>query len=81
MKRWRIKAGTRPPGGYRGVALAALGSGGVAATAALSLPALGSVLFLNADKAEAAPVLADDAGALDSLIETAKELLEPFRVA
>jgi hypothetical protein len=53
---------------------------GVAAAAALSLAALGAVLFLDADKAQAATMLADHAGALDALVEASEELIEalPF---
>ncbi len=50
--------------------------GGGAAAAALGLAALRAVLFLNADEAQAAAVLADDAGALDTLLEAAEELVE-----
>jgi hypothetical protein len=55
--------------------------GGVAAAAALGLAALGPVLFLDADEAQAAPVLPDDSGSLNGFVETAKELLEPFGIA
>ena len=57
-----------------------LGGGGPAA-AALGLAALGAVLLLDADEAQAAAVLADDPGALDALVEAAKQLLEALRIA
>ena len=49
---------------------------GVAAAAALGLAALGAVLFLDADEAQPATMLANDAGALNALVETAEELIE-----
>jgi hypothetical protein len=49
--------------------------------AALSLAPLGAVLLLDADEAQAAAMLADDAGALDTFREPAQQLLESFGFA
>jgi hypothetical protein len=54
---------------------------GVAAAAALGLAALGAILFLDADEAQPAAMLADDARALDTLREAAEELIEALAVA
>ncbi len=61
---------------YRAQTLLGLG----AAAAALSLSALRAVLFLDADEAQSASMLAEDTAALDGLIESSKELLEPLVV-
>lgn len=53
----------------------------VAAAAALSLPALGTVLFLNANEPETPPVLPNNARALDPLGEATKQLLEALRIS
>ncbi len=53
----------------------------VAASTALGLAALGAALFLNADEAQTAAVLADDAGALDALVEAPEQLLEALGIA
>jgi hypothetical protein len=50
----------------------------IAATAALGLATLGPVLFLNADKAQSAPVLTNDPRSLDTLGEAAKKLIKRF---
>jgi len=42
----------------------------------LGLAALGAVLFLNADEPQTSPVLPDDSGSLDPLVESAQQLLE-----
>ncbi|HEU0165193.1 MAG TPA: hypothetical protein VFQ54_09110 [Thermomicrobiales bacterium] len=62
-----------------GVATRLLGL--VAATSALGLAALGAVLFLNADEAQASAMLANNPGSLDPLIEPAQQLLEAFAVS
>jgi hypothetical protein len=54
---------------------------GVAAAAALSLAALGAVLFLDADEAQAATMLANHARALDAFVEATEELIEAFSLA
>ena len=48
----------------------------VSAAAALGLASLGAILFLSADEAQSSPMLADDAGALDALLEPSKQLIE-----
>lgn len=53
---------------------------GVAAAAALSLAALGAVLFLDTDEAQAATMFADNAGALDALVEAAEKLIKALPV-
>jgi hypothetical protein len=53
----------------------------VSPSPSLGLAALCPVLFLNADEAKSATVLADDPGALDTLGEAAKKLIERFRIS
>jgi hypothetical protein len=48
----------------------------VTAAAALGLAALGAILFLSADEPQTSPVLADNAGALNSLLESTEQLIE-----
>lgn len=55
--------------------------GGCSTATALSLSALRSVLFLDADETESASVLAEDTAALDGLIESTKKLLEAFVIS
>ena len=54
---------------------------GVAAAAAFGLAALGAVLFLDADEAQAAAMLADDARTLDAFREAAEELIKALAFA
>jgi hypothetical protein len=56
-----------------------LGRGSTAT--ALGLTALRSVLFLDADEAESAAMLAEDTGALDGLIESTQQLLKAFAIS
>jgi hypothetical protein len=53
----------------------------VSPAAALSLAPLGAVLLLDADEAQAAAMLTDDAGALDPFCEPAQQLLKSFGFA
>jgi hypothetical protein len=52
----------------------------IAATATLGLAALRPVLFLRANEAQAAAMLANNAGSLDAFCEPAEKLLEAFRL-
>ena len=52
----------------------------VAATSALGLAALGAILFLRADEAQATTVLSNDARPLDALLETTEQLIERFGI-
>ncbi len=53
----------------------------VSPAASLRLAALGAILFLDANEPQAPPVLPDDSGALDRLIEATQELIESFRLS
>ena len=48
--------------------------------AALGLSALGAILFLRADKTQATPVLTNNAGPFNALLESAKQLIERFGI-
>jgi hypothetical protein len=53
----------------------------VAAATSLGLAALGAILFLNADKTQASAVLPDNSGPLDTLVESAEQLLKAFAIS
>lgn len=55
--------------------------GGGAAAATLSLSALRAVLFLDADEAQSASMLAQYARTLDGLIESTKKLFKAFVIS
>ena len=55
-------------------------SGRVASAAALGLAALGAVLFLDADEAQATTMLTDHTGTLDGLREALEQLVEALGV-
>jgi len=52
----------------------------VPAAAALGLPSLGAILFLRADEAQAAAMLADNPGPFDAFLEPSKQLIERLRI-
>jgi hypothetical protein len=79
----RVRNANEPgesPGSMQLVQSIEKGSGLVAAAAALRLAALGAILFLRADEAQATPVLANDAGPFNTLLESPKQLIERFGI-
>lgn len=68
------------PGSVHLIWIVGKGLGLVPAAAALGLPALGAILFLRADETQATPVLTNDAGSFNTLLESPKQLIERFGI-